>query len=80
MAPDGPVPSPNDYPPPLDLTNGVPSNPFLVKAGPGFEWHDGKLVVMFATPGGPVLWKTLEPDESRRLLEWMLRSVEVAGG
>lgn len=72
-------PESRDYPPPLDLTTTPEGGPFLVRTGPGFQWYDGRLMVMWAVPGGPVLWKALEAEESRRLLEWMLKSVEAIG-
>ncbi len=72
-----------EYPPPLDLTDQVDGQPFLCRVGPGFEWHvsegEMKLIVSFAIPGGPVMWKALDPERSRLLLEWMLKSAEVGG-
>lgn len=79
----GPTPGP-DFPAPLDFSVRLPGAPFLAKGGPGFEWleSDGrmKLVVMFAVPGGPVLHRVLEPNESAQLLEWLLKAAEVRDG
>lgn len=68
------------YPAPLDLTFSPDGMPFLCRFGCGFEWRDGKLLVLFVTPGGPVLHQHLEAVHSRQLLEWLLKSVEVGGG
>lgn len=72
--------TPPNYPPPLNLTFTPQGMPFLCLFGCGFEWHDGKLMVLFVTPGGPVLHQQLEAADSRRLLEWMLKSSEVGSG
>jgi len=80
----GAVPPSTPYPAPLDLTVPIPGLPSIARFGPAIEWkeHEGtmKLVVAFATntPVG-ILWRVLEPDDARRLLEWMLKSVEAAG-
>jgi hypothetical protein len=71
---------PPEYPLPLDLTATPDGMPFLCRFGSGFEWRDGKLFVLFATPGGPVFHQMLAAGESRRLLEWMLASAEVGSG
>ena len=71
---------PREFPKPLDLTYVPEGQPFLVRTGSGFEWREGKLIVLFQLPGGPVLHHALESEQSRQLLEWMLRGVEAAGG
>lgn len=78
-----PTPGP-EYPAPLDFTVRAEGQPFLVRSGPGFEWHvtpqGAKLVISFAVAGGPVLFRVLEPNESAQLLEWLLRAAEVRDG
>lgn len=72
------------YPPPLDFTMRADGQPFLVRSGPGFEWHvtpqGAKLVISFAVAGGPILFRVLEPHESGQLLEWLLKAAEVRDG
>ncbi len=81
--PNGPTAGP-EYPPPLDFSVRSEGQPFLVRGGPGFEWHvtpeGAKLVISFAVAGGPVLFRVLEAHESAQLLEWLLRAAGIRDG
>lgn len=74
------APPTSTFPPPLDLSVTPDGQPFMIRFGPAFQWMNGKLLCLFAVPGGPVMWRELEPVESARLLEWMLKSATGSTG